>query len=93
MKERISELEKQTPDYSKELLSAIENSKYEFSEEELNKAIKILKEARKVTTSALMVGLKISNAKASKILDILEEKVIISKADPITNRREFLIKV
>ena len=67
MKERISELEKQTPDYSKELLSAIENSKYEFSEEELNKA--------------------------SKILDILEEKVIISKADPITNRREFLIKV
>jgi S-DNA-T family DNA segregation ATPase FtsK/SpoIIIE len=33
IKERISELEKQTPDYNEELLSVIENSKYEFTEE------------------------------------------------------------
>ena len=89
LKERISELENQTPDYNEVLLSAIENSRYEFTEEELNKAIKILKEARKVTTSALMVGLKISNAKASKILDALEEREVISKVDPVTKRREF----
>jgi len=37
-----------------------------------------------------MVGLKISYAKASKILDILEEKGIISKVDSITKRRKFL---
>jgi len=90
LKERISELEKQTPDYNEELLSAIENSKYEFSEEKLIKAIKILKESGKITTSALMVGLKISYANASKILDILEEKGIISKVDPETKRRVFL---
>ena len=90
LKGRISELEKQTPDYNEELLSAIENSRYEFTEEELNNAIKILKEAGKITTSALMVGLKISYAKASKILDILEEKGIISKVDSITKRRKFL---
>ena len=90
LKEKISELENQTPDYNEELLSAIENSRYEFTEEELNKAIKILKEAGKVTTSALMVGLKISHAKATKILGILEEKVIISKVDPITKRRVLL---
>jgi len=86
LNERISELEKQTPDYNEELLSAIENSGYEFTEGELNKAIKILKEAGKVTTSLLMVGLKISYAKASKILDILDEKGIVSKVDPITKR-------
>lgn len=90
LKEKISELENQTPDYNEELLSAIENSRYEFTQVELNKATKILKEAGKVTTSALMVGLKISFAKASKILDILEEKGIISKVDPVTKRREFL---
>lgn len=90
LKERISELEKQTPDYNEELLSAIENSRYDFTEEELNKAFKILKEVGKVTTSALMVELKISYAKASKILDILEEKEIVSKAEPITKRRIFI---
>jgi ribosomal protein S25 len=37
-----------------------------------------------------MVGLKISHAKASKILDALEERGVISKVDPVTKRREFL---
>jgi len=90
LKERISDLEKQTPDYNEELLNAIENSRYEFTEGELNKAIKILNRTGKVTTSVFMVGLKISYAKATKILDILEEKGIVSKVEPINKRRILL---
>lgn len=37
-----------------------------------------------------MADLEISHARANKILEILEERGIVSKVDPITKRRKLL---
>jgi S-DNA-T family DNA segregation ATPase FtsK/SpoIIIE len=76
--------------YNEELVDAINNDYPDITESQINEAVKILNTAGSVSASKIMAGLDISHAKANKILDILEERGIVSKIDLVTKRRKLL---
>ena len=78
------------PKYNEELVDAINKDYLDISESQIKDAIIILKNADRISPTKIMVGLEISHTKANKILEILEEKRIVSKVDPISKRRKLL---
>jgi S-DNA-T family DNA segregation ATPase FtsK/SpoIIIE len=79
-----------TPKYNEELVDAINKDYLEITESQINEAIQIFEKADSVSASKIMAGLEISHAKANKILEVLEERGIVSKIDTITKRRKLL---
>jgi S-DNA-T family DNA segregation ATPase FtsK/SpoIIIE len=90
LSEFIKAISIDTPKYNEELVDAINKDYLGITESQINEAIKIFEKADSVSASKIMVGLEISYAKANKILEVLEERGIVSKVDPITKRRKLL---
>jgi len=80
----------EAPKYNEELVDAINKDYLEITESQIKEAIIILKNADRISPTKIMVGLDVNHAKAVKIMEILEEKEIVSKVDPISKRRKFL---
>jgi predicted transcriptional regulator len=70
--------------------NSYENNNKEIPESQIELAIKILKNTDRINPTKLMVELGISNDRAVKIIEVLEERGIVSKANPISGNREFL---
>jgi len=88
--EFIKTLSFDAPKYNEELVDAINKDYLEIIESQIKEAITILKSADRISPTKIMVGQGISHAKSVKIMEILEEKGIVSKVDPITKRRKLL---
>lgn len=88
--DKIAELDAVTPNYHEVLLYATRRNNYDISENELNDAIKLAKKEGEIKTSTLQRGLSLGYAKSARIIDLMEEKGIISKMDPHTKTRKFL---
>jgi len=88
--EFIEKIKVEAPNYYEDLVNAINTDYLDIQESQINEAFKILEKAGSVNASKIMTGLEISHAKANKILDILEERGIVSKIDPVTKRRKIL---
>lgn len=88
--DRVEKFNSDTPSYHEVLLYATRRDNYNISENELNDAIKLAKIEGEIKTSTLQRGLSLGYAKCAKLMDLMEEKGIISKMDPHTKTRKFL---